>query len=337
MQRFNQRLTIVQLCGFILTAVAVFGQATPTAAPKPKFQGDFFGEMPRAFCILQKIDMQRKILTVKQDGSGAIREVAIRDDTEIHFRDSWGELSDYFPGQRLMLFLYIDDDKQWTYPRAVQDEIHVSARHGWFAKVVKIDLARHTILTQRTEKNEKGEVTRTIDKEFAYFPDVKVWKGEHSKGIETLLPGDEVIQQLVEKNRLLAAAEIFDRKGDDAVRLTQEARHRADQDRLGLPAYINDLEPTTGSVVVSVAWSGSDRAKSLKPGDKITLTPTDGSKPFAALVGESQGIDTRQRIQLIANARVVSRLAYGQSLRLFLPGTGPALPTGRAGIPDLSR
>ena len=328
---------MVQAVCFGLLATGVCGQAASPGAPKPKFQGDFFGEMPRAFCIVQKIDLKRNVLTVKQDGSGTIREVPIRDDTEIHFRDSWGELSDYFPGQHVMLFLYIDDDKNWTYPRAVQDEIHVSARHGWFAKVVRIDTAKRTIVTQRTEKNGKGEVTRTIDKEFAYFPNVKVWKGERPGGIEALRAGDEVIQQLVEKDGLLAAVEIFDRKGDDAVRTMQDARHKADQDRLGLPAYINDLDPISGSVVVSVAWSGSDRAKALKPGDAITLMPTDGSKPFAALVGEQQSVDTRRRIQLVANARVVSRLAYGQSLRLFLPGTGPALPTGRAGLPDLSK
>jgi hypothetical protein len=336
-QWFGQRLTTIAIYGFGLLATAACGQTAPNPVPRPKFQGDFFGEMPRVFCILQKVDLKRKVLTIKQDGSGAIREVPIREDTEIHFRDSWGELSDYFPGQHVMLFLYIDDDKNWTYPRAVQDEIHVSARHGWFAKVLKVDTVKRTVLTQREEKNSKGEVTKTIDKEFAYFPDVKVWKGDKPGGIETLLPGDEVIQQLVEKEGLLVATEIFDRKGDDAVRIAQDSRHKADQERLGLPATINDLEPVSGSVVISVAWSGSDRAKSLKPGEAITLSPTDGSKPFAALVGEMQNVDTRQRIQLIANARVVSRLACGQSLRLFLPGTGPSLPTGRAGLPNLSK
>jgi hypothetical protein len=263
--------------------------------------------------------------------------VPIRQDTELHFRDSWGELSDYFPGQHVMLFLYVDDARNWTYPRAVQDEIHVSARHGWFAKVVRIDTTKRIITTQREEKNSKGEVTKTIAKEFGYFPSVKIWKSERPGGIETLREGDEVITQLVEKDGLLAATEILDRKGDDAVRAAQDARHRADQDRLGLPASINDLDPISGSVVISVAWSGADRAKSLKPGDAITLIPDDGSRPFAALVGEMQSIDSRQRIQLVANARVVSRLDYGQPLHLFMPGTGPALPTGRAGLPDLSR
>ncbi|MEN9574433.1 MAG: hypothetical protein RL514_4759, partial [Verrucomicrobiota bacterium] len=37
---------------------------------------------------------------------------------------------------------------------------------------------------------------------------------------------------------------------------------------------------------------------------------------------------------LVINARVASRLAFGQSLRLVLPGKGPPPPTGRSGVPE---
>lgn len=164
-----------------------------------------------------------------------------------------------------------------------------------------------------------------------------MWKGETPGTIAGLRPGDEVIQQLVERDGKLLVVEILDRKGDDAVRAAQDARHRKDQERLGLPAYVNDLEPISGSLVVSVAWSGAERARELKPGNAVTVVPTDGKKPFAAAVSWLQAVDTRQRLQLVVNARVASRLAYGDSLRLFLPGTGPALPTGRAGLPPQVR
>lgn len=317
--------------GLILAAASA--AVAQTSVPKPQFQGDFFGEMPRAFCTITQVDGKARVLTVKLDRDGKRVEVPIRDDTELHFRDSWGELEDYFPGQHVMLFMYVDDDRNWTYPRAVQDEIHVSARHGWFARVTRIDREKRTYSTRREEKNDKGEVTRVIEKDFPFAPDVKVWKGETPTGIEGLKEGDEVIQQLVERNGKQAAVEILDRKGDDAVRAAQDARHRKDQDRLGLPAYVNDLEPTSGSLVVSVAWSGSERARDLKPGDVVALTPRTGGKPFGAAVSAVQGVDTRQRVQLVTNARVVSRLWYGDSLRLFMPGAGPEVPTGRSGVP----
>lgn len=313
-----------------LTASAALAQ---NPIPKPTFQGDFFGEMGRIFSIVEKVDPKAKTLTVRRERDGQRLTVPIREDTELHFRDSWGELSDYFPGERVMLFTYVDEERNLTYPRAVQDEIHVSARHGWFATVTRIDTAARKYFTHREEKNGEGKVTKVEDKEYFYTPDVKVWKGETPTGIGGLKPGDEVIQQQVEQGGKLAAVEIIDRKGDDAIRAAQDARHKQDQDRLGLPAYVNDLEPISGSVTISVAWSGSDRAKALKPGDVLALVPEQG-KPFGAAVASVQGVDTRQRIQLVTNARVVSRLWYGHSLRLFMPGTGPQVPTGRSGVPD---
>ncbi len=313
------------------TASAAPGEKQRAEPPKPHFQGDFFGEMPRAFCTLVQVDLPTRTLTVKLDGSAKIVKVPVRDDTELHFRDSWGELTDYFPGQHVMLFMYIDDDGNWTYPRAIQDDIHMTARHNWFARVTKIDRTAHTYHTVREEKS--GQTVKTVEKDVALAQDAKVWKGEAPAGIDTLQEGDEVIQQLVERNGALVAVEIFDRKGDDAVRAMQDARHRKDQERLGLPAYVGDTEPVSGSLVVFVAWSGAERAKELHPGDVVTVTPTDGTKPFAAAVNSLQPVDTRQRIQLVVNARVASRLALGQSLHLFLPGTGPTPPTGRAGVP----
>ncbi len=306
------------------------GEQTP---PKPVFQGDFFGEMPRAFGVIVAVNEKDRIVTAKLDRDGRTVQVPIKDDTELHVRDSWGELGDYFAGQHVMLFMYVDDDKNWTYPRAIQDDIHMWARHNHFAKITKIDRETRVCSTQRQEKDSKGVVTKTIDAAFTYLPDAKVWKSRTAEGVDGLKEGDEVIAQLVERDGKLVAAEILDRAGDEAVRALQDERHRQDQDKLGLPAYVTDVEVLTGSLLATVAWSGSERAKKeLKPGLILTVVPT-GGKPFAAAACSIQGIDSRQRVQFAINSRVASRLAPGQSLRIFLPGTGPAVPEGRAGLP----
>ena len=307
--------------------------AAQSKVPKPQFQGDYFGEMGRSFCVVVEVDPKARALVVKRDRDGQRVRVPIKDDTELHFRDSWGELADYFPGQHVMLFMYVDEDKNWTYPRAVQDDLHVSARHGWFATVTKIDREQHTYATHREEKNQDGKVTKVEDKEYEFTPAVKVWKGATPTGIEGLRVGDAVIQQLVERAGKLVAVEIVDRKGDDAIRAAQDARHRQDEERLGLPAYVTDLEVLSGSLTVTIAWSSAARAKELQPGDLVPVTPVDGTKPFGAAVVSLQAVDSRQRLQLVINARVASRLTHGQSLRVFLPGTGPALPTGKSGVP----
>ncbi len=323
----------LRLIGLLALALAASAPAQ-TKLPKPQFQGDFFGEMGRAFCVITEVDTKHRALVVKRDRDGQSVRVPIRDDTELHFRDSWGELADYFPGQHVMLFMYVDEEKNWTYPRAVQDDLHVSARHGWFATVTKIDRAQRTYSTHREEKNKEGKVTKVEDKEYRFAPNAKVWKGATPTGIEGLAVGDEVIQQQVEQAGQLVAVEIADRKGDDAIRAQQDARHRQDEERLGLPAYVNDLEVLSGSLTATVAWSSAARAKELKPGDIVAVTPTDGTKPFGAAIASLQSVDSRQRLQLVINARVASRLTYGQSLRIFLPGTGPAVPTGRSGVPE---
>jgi hypothetical protein len=64
----------------------------------------------------------------------------------------------------------------------------------------------------------------------------------------------------------------------------------------------------------------------------LAVVPS-GGKPFAAAVCSIQGVDSRQRVQLAINARVAARLTPGQTLRIFLPGTGPEIPEGRAGLP----
>ena len=116
--------------GVLLWAAASIlcaGEGSATA-PKPSFQNDFFGDMARSFGVVTDVDTKGKTLEVKRERDGQRVRVPLRDDTELHFRDSWGELENYFPGQRVMLFMYVDEDKNWTYPRAIH--AYFFARNG---------------------------------------------------------------------------------------------------------------------------------------------------------------------------------------------------------------
>lgn len=329
-----QSIKVSTLLVMCLTSICYSAEpATSTKTPKPQFQGDYFGEMARSFAVIQAVDGKARSLTVKRDKDQAVIRIPIADDTELRFRDSWGELESYFVGQHVMLFMYVDENRQWTYPRAVQDDIQVAALHGWYAAVTAIDLQKRTYTTHREEKDKSGKVTKTVDKAFSFDAAAKVWKGPQPAGIESLKIGDEVIQQLVEKDGNLTAVEILDRKGDSAVRETQAAQHRKDQDRLGLPAYVNDIEVLSGTLDLSVAWSGSERAASLKVGDLITLNTTD-NRPLAGAIVSTTRVDSRQRIRLAINSRTAGRLTIGQSLRLFMPGTAAPEVGAKAGVPE---
>lgn len=328
------KLTCVGLAVFML-ALSPLAQAAPPAEakiPKPQFQNDFFGEMGRIFCTIQEVDLKSRTIAIKVDKDGRIVSIPVRDDTELRFRDSWGELENYFAGQHVMLFMYVDENRKWTYPRAIQDEIQVSAAHGWYAAVTAIDLQAHTYSTHREEKNKEGKITKKEDKQYSFDPAVKIWKGPTPAGIESLQIGDEVIQQLVEKDGKLLAVEILDRKGDAAARAVQEEQHRKDQDRLGLPAYVTDVEVISGALLATVAWSGAERAGKFKPGEILSITPATG-EPFAAAISSTERVDSRVRLHMAINARAAARLSIGQSLRVFIPGSGPQIPEGKTGVP----
>jgi hypothetical protein len=319
----------------LLISVSASGADAPAPAqlPKPSFQGDFFAEMARAFCAVQSVDPRAHTMTVKLERDGKIVTVPIKDDTELRFRDSWGELTDYFPGQRVMLFVYVDENRTWTYPRAVQDEIQVSAAHNWFAAVTAIDVEKRTYSTHREEKDKAGKATKSEDKHYTFDPAVKVWKGAKPADIDALKIGDEVIPQQIEKDGKLVVVEVIDRAGDKAIRAAQDERNRAAQERLGLSAYVTDVEVITGALTVTVAWSGAERAKAFKPNDTITISADGQPTPFAAAVITTQPVDTRRRLTLANNARVAARLNVGQPLRVFLPNTGPEAPTGKLAVP----
>ncbi len=87
----------------ILTMLAAHGksanaQNSPSPIPQPHFQGDFFGEMPRAFGAFVRIDTKARVVVVRRDGDGKIVTVPIRDDTELHFRELVGRIDRLLSG-----------------------------------------------------------------------------------------------------------------------------------------------------------------------------------------------------------------------------------------------
>jgi hypothetical protein len=323
------------LLALLFAAGSAWAVETPaTPLRKPFFQNDFFGEMPRAFCIIKAVDLNAKTMDVKVLKDGRTEKISIGPDTELLFRNAYGELEDYFPGQHVMLFVYPDEDRKWAGIRAVQDEIQMTAAHNWFGTITKIDREQRRYWTRREEKNDKKEVTKVVELDHVYAPDVKVWKGETAAGAEALQVGDEVIQQLVEKDGALVAVEMFNRAGADAARQVQEARLYKSQTEKGLSGYVLDLEPMSGALTVMINRNNLKRAGELKPGDEIKLVPADGSQPFAGAIYDVKTVDSRKRLDLLVNARAAARMHYGEPLRVFMPGTGGELPTGRSGIPS---
>ena len=298
--------------GLFATIIMSASAAEPEKLPKPAFNGPYFGKMPRAWVEILKVDAERRVLTVRTKKGDEV-EVPIRGDTELRVRDSWGDLTDYYPGESVMLFVYHDADGRWVYPRAVQDEIQMMSGHKWWWTVDALDATAGTLELSRKENGKE------FKESFRVGADTKVWKGEKPAGIDTLKVGDVVLfQTRYEKGESKRfAVELLDAKGLEAIKTTQQAKHRERLVAKGLPAIVNDIEMLTGALTVTVQWEASDVARGIKPGAKVDVVGAEKSGVrFAAPVAESKGDGARHKLLLAADPATMSRLKVGDEVRV---------------------
>ena len=286
-----------------------------TLPAAPAFHGDYFGKMPRAWVEIVKIDPERRVLTVRTK-QGEVRDVPLHGDTEMRVRDSWGDLTDLYPGESVMLFMYIDGAGQWAYPRAVQDEIQLNSSHKRWWTVDALDAKRGTVALSR--KDEQG---KTIQETFRVGDETKVWKGDKPTGPDALKVGDVVLFQTRfdagQKERF--AVELMDEKGLEAVRAEQKAKHEKRLAETGLPAVVNDVDVLTGAVHATVQWEAADEARAIKPGS-VEIVRFDGRQPvkeFTTLVVENKPAGEREQLVLSADPAAVSTLRVGDEVRVF--------------------
>ncbi len=302
---------IAALC--VVAVSAALAGAEDAGAPKPQFSGVYFGKMPRAWVEILKVDADRRLLTVRTR-KGEEREVPTRPDTELRVRDSWGDLSDYYPGESVLLFIYPDADGQWVYPRAVQDEIQMMSQHKWWWTVDALDAQAGMIDLSRKEKE------KVFRESFRVGPDTKVWKGAKPGTLDTLKVGDVVLfQTRYDKGRdKRFGVEFMNAEGLAAVRAEQQTKHRKRLDDRGLDALVNDLDVLTGALLVSVQWDASDTAAAVKPGDQVELIPEGkDSVRFAAPVSESRADGSRHKLLLAANPADLVGLHIGDSVHVL--------------------
>jgi hypothetical protein len=302
---------IAAVCVVIVASAAL--AAEDKTAPKPEFSGAYFGKMPRAWVEILKVDAENRLLTVRTR-KGEEREVPIRPDTELRVRDSWGDLSDYYPGESVMLFVYADAEGKWVYPRAVQDEIQMMSQHKWWWTVDALDGPAGTIDLSRKEKD------KVFRESFRVGPDTKVWKGAKPGTLDALKVGDVgLFQTRYDKGQdKRFAVELMDAQGLAAVRAEQQAKHRKRLSERGLDALVSDLDVLTGAVLVSVQWDASDAAAAVKPGDQVELAQEGKDVVrFAAPVSESRAEGMRHKLLLAANPADMVRLRVGDVVRVL--------------------
>lgn len=320
----------------VLAALAV--PPEKPVVPVAKKQQDYATTaMVREWGELIRVDLKARTLTARLDKTGKEVTVPVPEVAACRFRNSWGYLEDYTPGMRVFLFLFTDEDGTWTYPEAILDELFSAARHKHYARVASIDAAKRVVVAEYPVKAGSTAPANTVT--YICDPDVKVWHGAAVGGFDALKIGDEIIAQRVYRAGEQFTVEIADRAGAEAIQKAQDAAHNKRLGQSGLQATVGDREPVSGSVMLNIAPSGTPRVGELKPGSTVTVTPTDGAKPFAFWVSrvevEGGRNDRGVRVYGVVRSYAAARLTVGQSVRLWVPGTGPQLPEGKSGLPVL--
>ncbi len=352
------RASLTALVVWASIATAALGHAaapkkpkTPDTSglPKPRLQNDYFFSMPRAPGVLQSFDAEARSVTVKLDNErqaarsglsdNRVVTVPLRPETELTINGASAAPEDFYPGLHVMLFVMIDENHHWLWSRSVSDDISFESGHDQFSPVAKIDRAAGTYATHRIPPPDKqGRAQEPVDRQFSWAPDVKVWKGPTPGGIETLREGDEVIEQLAERDGKLVAVGIMDRAGVKARHEQLEDVHRQRQDQHGLAAYTTDVQPLSGQLTITIGGRGDARRVrelGLNPGDMIVLT-APGEHVFGARFRSMEPAgSSRQRVTLDISAFAAAGLSTGGPLRIWVPHTGPPLPTGKLAPPDL--
>ena len=282
----------------------------------PAFRKDYFDRMPRVWVAVLKIDPEGHVLTVRTK-TGEEREVVLHGDTEMRIRDSWGDMSDLYPGESVMLFMYHDDAGNWVYPRAVQDEIQMMSFHKWWWTVDELDVKAGTVSLSR--KDDKGKV---FQETFRVGDATKVWKGDKPSGLDALKVGDVVLYQtrydVGQEKRF--AVEFFDEKGLAAARTAQEAKHVKELAAAGLPTIINDIDLLTGAVQTTVQWEATDEARTLRQGGLVEFTrphAKDPAKKVTATIVETRADGPREKVLLSVDPADASSLRVGDEVRVF--------------------
>ncbi len=282
----------------------------------PAFHGDYFGKMPRAWVEILKIDPERRVLSVRTK-QGEEREVPLHGDTEMRVRDSWGDVTDLYPGESVMLFMYIDDAGEWAYPRAVQDEIQLNSSHKRWWTVDALDAKKGAIALSR--KDDQG---KDVKETFRIGDETKVGTGDKPAGLDARKVGVVVLFQtrFEEGQKLRFAVELMDEKGLDAIRAEQKVKHEKRLEEAGLPAVVNDVDVLTGAVHATVQWEAADEAKGIKPGSAVEVVRPNGKEPpkkFTAPVVENKPAGEREQLLLAADPAAAAALRVGDEVRVF--------------------
>jgi hypothetical protein len=265
----------------------------------------------KPYAAFQGVDREGRIV-LRAEGDADEKSWAIDADAEIRVHGYWGGLEDLVKGGRLWIWARVDRENK---PRAVfmiADEISEQDIHQVPYTLTSADPAQKTIVVRR-KLDGKTEATRSLKLNPAWTVS---WEGDdflfQSAAPETAVrvrpEGAVYVQTAGDEVVLLAVAD-----GLSKLKQAQKTRMEARWRKSGLPGTVMGLHLLSGEIDVTLDHEGMRWARSLKPGDRVTLNL---DKPVRAAVQEVRPWYERTRLALVSNGRDLADVAVGRRIRV---------------------
>lgn len=308
----------------ILLAGFLVGRADE---PKPAEKGkndkeiagksEFLRAIPKHFAILKAVDAARRQVTLLLEGETLPKVWTLPADAEVKRAGFWARLDQLTVGDRVWAWFETNRQQQPVAVFMLCDELSEQDMHGPGVTIEARDSESVTL------KPAKGK-SRTVK-----LGNAEAFQGKAAVGLDQLQVGQRVyVQTTGEQARLILDAEAFEQKR--AEQQASLAKRWTDE---GLPGSVSVLHRFTGESELLLDHEGMRWARSLQPGDRVTIP---AQPPIAAVVRHVRPWRERTLVRLVSAAADLGDLGQGQ--RITLKMTPPSAEIEASPLPpDIDR
>jgi hypothetical protein len=303
----------VGVLSFVFLFLTSARAETPKADAKkdpPEIAGksEYLRSVPKHFATLKAVDPAKRSVTLLIEGDSMATVWELTPDAEVKVAGWWARLEYFTIGDRVWAWFETDRDKKPVAVFMLCDELTEQDMHLAGRKVEAVDAERITL------KPGKGK-SRELN-----LAGAEVLRGKEKAGLDSLKKGEELfVQSAGESVRL-----VLDSAALEARRAAQKEALRQRWAEEGLPGSLSVLHRFTGEFEVMLDHEAMRWARSLRPGDKVTL-------PFNAVVRHVKPWRERTQVRLVASAADLAGLKLGH--RTTVRMTPPSIEVENAVLP----
>lgn len=267
---------------------------------------EFLRELPKHFARLVAVDKQAGQVTLQHEGEDQEKTWKLADDAEIKIHGFWGRLEDLTPGDRVWAWYGIDRNKKPLQVVMLADEISQQDINGTPAIVQDCDGK-----TLKVKDDKSPSRTLRLSRPVPLPTGTRIFLQTNGETARVLLSDLEL----------------------EEARSRQKAIQRERWANQGLPGTVGFVHLFSGEMDLILDHETQRWARSLYPGDKVTLR---ADPPIAAVVKSVGTWRERTQLRLVAKNRDLAGIPSGSRIHLLRSVPPPEVDAAPL-PPDLDR